>query len=297
MQNVNPSDFDTACWPEDFGAYGRAPSSIQHYSPGWCPEGYATPGQFQADGTTTAICCPSDFSYGSTYSSINFFGSSSVLFEGCLSDFSGTTKVAARDNSSMITVSGSDITMWAQPISVLYQARDLSLFDVTTTSADSTKTTSGGTISKTATLPANTIENPDAVQTSGGNGTSASSDNNTPEFTGLSTGATAGIAVGAALIGVGIIATLVFFIMRKRRNARRQPLSMGQSAYAAQDSKEPFRNQHGQQQGMWQRGELDAGPTSEYRPELDGRESTPGGGFTGRPMRAKQAPGVRSELE
>jgi hypothetical protein len=59
IQNLEPTDLDTSCFPESFGGYGRAPSSIQVFSPGACPNGYQTPGQFQAAGTTTAICCPS----------------------------------------------------------------------------------------------------------------------------------------------------------------------------------------------------------------------------------------------
>lgn len=59
IQNMDSVSLDSTCFPPDFSGNGRAPSSIQVYSPGACPEGYATPGQFQNDGTTTAICCPS----------------------------------------------------------------------------------------------------------------------------------------------------------------------------------------------------------------------------------------------
>ncbi|KPI38333.1 uncharacterized protein AB675_12033 [Cyphellophora attinorum] len=307
MQNIEPSDFDIDCWPEDFGGYGRAPSSIQVYSPGWCPEGYATPGQFQADGTTTAICCPSSFSYGSTYSSINFFGSSSVLFAGCLSQFSGTTTVSARGNDSAIPVSGSEITMWAQPISVEYQERDLSLFDITTSAADADTTTSGGGVSKTATLPSNTVDSPGAAQTSSADGAGSSSsadsgNDNTVSNTAsssISTGAIAGIAVGAAIVAIAALAALWWFIWRKRRNARLQSSSAsgpfndssnnrvsemaGSSAYYRNDSKEPYRHQ------AQPRGEMDGGRVSEYRPELDGGFGAVGG-------RRKQGTGEFSEL-
>lgn len=58
IQNQDSTSLDESCFPTEFGMYGRAPSSIQVYSPGACPKGYSTPGQFQNGGTTTAICCP-----------------------------------------------------------------------------------------------------------------------------------------------------------------------------------------------------------------------------------------------
>ncbi|RMZ86343.1 hypothetical protein DV736_g6433, partial [Chaetothyriales sp. CBS 134916] len=137
MQNLDEDSFETACFPPDFGMYGRAPSSIQVYSPGWCPEGYGTPGVQSFDKTTTLTCCLSSFSYGSTYSSINNFGSSSVLFMGCISYFSGTTVVPARSgntdlSSQTIFATSSPVTMWAQPITMEYRQGDLSLSDLST---------------------------------------------------------------------------------------------------------------------------------------------------------------------
>jgi hypothetical protein len=252
------------------------------------------------------------FSYGSTYSSINFFGSSSVLFAGCLSQFSGTTTVSARGNDSAIAISGSEITMWAQPISVEYQERDLSLFDVTTSAgadADAT-TSSGGGVSRTATLPSNTVDSPaGAAQTNGtsdgASGSSAddnsgnnSSSSNTSSSS-ISTGALAGIAVGAAIVAIAALSALGWFIWRKRRNARLRNSSTsgpfndsnnnrvsemaGSSAYYRNDSKEPYRHQ------AQPRGEMDGGPVSEYRPELDG-------GFGAVGARRKQGTGEFSEL-
>jgi hypothetical protein len=59
IQNLYPNEFNTACFPTKFAMTGRAPSFIQVYSPGACPSGYQTPGVFNNDGTTTAICCES----------------------------------------------------------------------------------------------------------------------------------------------------------------------------------------------------------------------------------------------
>ena len=154
MQNLNYGDFDTACFPPEFGAYGRAPSSIQVYSPGACPSGYGTPGVQNFGGTTTLTCCPESFSYGSTYSSINNFGSSSVLFMGCISSFSGTTTIPARSGDSDLTTTtlyatGAPVTMWGQPITVEYEQKDLSLFGSATSDASGAPSS---TIGSTASL-------------------------------------------------------------------------------------------------------------------------------------------------
>lgn len=252
-----------------------------------------------------------DFSYGSTYSTINFFDSSSVLFMGCISSFSGTTTVSARGNSSMIPVIGSDITLWAQPISVEYESDDLSLFSVSTSAtATDDGTTSGGGISNTATLPSNTATAPGAQQTNGtdpNTNADTNTDGSTSEDAGLSTGAIAGIAVGAAALALAGLAGLVFFIMRKRRAARRRAELDGTGKVGGawgKDSKEPYREQ--QPPVTWERRELDAGPGSEYRPELDGGDNggnggergvRGGGGLGGVGVRPKQAPGQVSELE
>ncbi|ETN41845.1 uncharacterized protein HMPREF1541_03784 [Cyphellophora europaea CBS 101466] len=279
IQNMDSTSRDTSCFPTGFSGNGRAPSSIQVYSPGACPEGYQTPGQFQNDGTTTAICCPSSFSYGSTYSTINFYSDSSVLFMGCVSAFSGTTTVSARGNDTEIEVSG-DISMWAQPITIEYRERDLSLFGSDTTSAGTSEPTTGSTI-RTTDLPAPTA--PASTTTTDGGGSSPSEE---AQDSGLSTGAVAGIAVAACVVGLALITGLVFFIWRKRRAARGRK-DNGLSAYNAQDSKEPYRQPHD-----WERRELDGSQAAEYRPELDGAAIAARGNSG-----IRQRPGEVSELE
>lgn len=51
---------NTDCYPSGYAQWGRAPSFMQVFSPGACPHGYATVGQFDghAEQATTAICCP-----------------------------------------------------------------------------------------------------------------------------------------------------------------------------------------------------------------------------------------------
>jgi hypothetical protein len=222
---------------------------------------------------------------------------------GCISEFSGTTTVSNRDNTSLVEVTG-PLTMWGQPVSIEYQERDLSLFGTSTsTSADSSETSSGGSISNTALLPG-------AASTTGGADPTGSNTSANPISTGtatvtdeggLSTGAIAGIGVGVGLAAVTAIGALLFFFLRKRRAARaaNHDSKGGEhgAGFYANDSKEPFR-QHQQQHG-----ELDASTASEYRPELDG-SSTPRFGADGGAVsagrldhRLRQQPGQYSELE
>ena len=289
IQNMDSVSLDSTCFPASFSGNGRAPSSIQVYSPGACPSGYATPGQFQNSFTTTAICCPSSYSYGSTYSTINFFTSSSVLFMGCISQFSGTTTVSARGNSSQIAVSGA-ISMWAQPITVQFQQRDLSLFGSSTSTSSSTTSsgqpTSGGSI-LTTDLPAPTAD--PAQQTT--SSSSAPSDSSTS--TSLSTAAQAGIGVGVAVLALSLVGFLLFFIIRRRR-LRRSAMVVGGGQGA--DGKEPMRQygQGGAGAAAWERRELDGSAAAEYRTELDG--GVVGGNGRVDPQR-KQRPGEVCELE
>lgn len=56
LQNAIEGSPDTDCFPPDFTNNGRA-SQSQLYSPGHCPDGYATPAQYVDKSITTMICC------------------------------------------------------------------------------------------------------------------------------------------------------------------------------------------------------------------------------------------------
>ncbi|KIW92027.1 uncharacterized protein Z519_07009 [Cladophialophora bantiana CBS 173.52] len=212
IQNLYLGEFNTACFPTEFAMYGRAPSSIQVYSPGACPSGYQTPGVFNNDGTTTAICCESGYSYATSFSTINFFTSSSVLFVGCLSTFEGTTSVIARANDTDLssTVVSGPLTMWGQPVTVEYQQKDLSLFGTTSTSSSLSIPTST-TTSSTATA---------TFSVSSGNSTSLLNKDSSD----LSTGDKAGIAI-AGILAVLIAVAIGVFLVRKRRDRRKRRLT------------------------------------------------------------------------
>lgn len=187
---------------------------------------------------------------------------------GCISEFDGTTTVSGRGNSTMIEVIGTDLTMWAQPITVEYRQEDLSIFGITSTASGPAET-SGGTISNTATLPgANPTNNSSSPantsppSTPGQEGTSSS---------GLSTGAKAGIGIAVGIAVVALIAIAAFFILRRRKQrlgkgVHHENLAMTDSKYhpVAQDTQN------------WERRELDTVETEVRPPKYRIHERQPG---------------------
>lgn len=195
---------------------------------------------------------------------------------GCLSKFDGTTTVSGRGNSSMIEVIGTDLTMWAQPITVQYKEEDLSLFGITSTASGAAATASGGTISNSATLPG---ANPTTSSSSPAN-TSPVPEPGREETvpTGLSTGAMAGIGIAVGLLVAGAIALVLFFILRRRKH--RMSKGVQQDDLAIKDSKyHPLT----QQANSWERRELDTVDTEVRAVQY--------------PVRSQQQPGHFSELE
>ncbi|PGH10409.1 hypothetical protein GX51_00168 [Blastomyces parvus] len=221
MQNA-VSSRDPNCFPPFFEGSGRGQIE-QVYSPGFCPEGYTSPAATTVNGVTTAVCCPSDYTYFTTLTTINFY-SSTTIFAGCISTFpkDSTTTVVARTGAQSLqhSVVTGPITMWGQAILVQFQSKDLSLYtDAITTSGLSTTTTASQTASQpTPSQPVNNNQpSPTSPPVS-----PPPSDGNQP---GLSTGAKAGIAIG--VVGaVAILLALVFFIRRSRsrRNHHMPPV-------------------------------------------------------------------------
>jgi len=240
-------EIDPACFPSGYSGYGRAPFTTYVFSPGVCPSGYTTAAENLDGGTLSAVCCQTGFSVLSFASSINGDGSSSFTYEGCTSIFpqaSGATAVSARTEKSDLgttTVTG-PITMWAQPIYIQYAQQDLSLF--------STSTPTSASVSKSTPAPSSTRTAPTSTST-----VAATSKDTTDG--GLSTGATAGIAIAASICGLIAIAAVFLLFMRKRRAKRTQRVLAG----AADD--EP-----------WGPGELDGSDGRFVRRELDGSEAS-----------------------
>ncbi|MCJ1406867.1 hypothetical protein MMC19_000937, partial [Ptychographa xylographoides] len=207
------------------------------------------------------------FEYTTTFSTVNFFGSSSVLYEGCVSTYAGSsspTTVPARVNDSDLTttaVSG-QITMWGQPITVEYEASDLSLFTTSTSSSTtSTSSSSTGTSSSTssATQAPGTTSGPTIIATSTSNG--------------LSSGAIAGIVVAALVIAI-LLAIIAFLLLRRKRRAQAEPNYQGVPTQNPGTSNQPY--QPYQPEPMVQRSPVEAPGDSQRPGELPGEFYSPG---------------------
>lgn len=63
MQRLLAASPDSECYPSSFRQVGRAGAIDQLYSPGVCPDGYASAQTGSVGGTTTVVCC---LRYGSS---------------------------------------------------------------------------------------------------------------------------------------------------------------------------------------------------------------------------------------
>ena len=162
----------------------------------------------------------SGFSYSSTISTVNFFGSSAKFFAGCMSTFplgSITTLAGRSENTLNITAVTGPISMWGQPLSVEFQKRDLSLF-TTTTATDSSTTQEASAASTPSSAIAPLTAAPGAQSGSPAAPTTNPPSSNGPTTSGppvLSPGAAAGIGVGATAALIVFFAVL-FVLFRKK---------------------------------------------------------------------------------
>ncbi|KAF2721106.1 hypothetical protein K431DRAFT_346608 [Polychaeton citri CBS 116435] len=235
LQNEAYVSQDKTCFPSSFNNWGRAPSFIQLFSPGACPSGYSTVSNGISGATTTAVCCPNKFSYTATLSTVNA-GSKSAEYYGCTSLYLGPTPtvVFAATNGTTSDLFGtstgletitSDILMWAQPITVAFQQKDLALF---TTSASSTTATTA------------MITSTPNAQTSSSTPVTSQPPSSSPSSKGgsdLTGGDIAGIAIGAAAV-LGIIIGLAIFF--RRRNSVQLPTPQETQAAQAAPSENKY---------------------------------------------------------
>ncbi|KAJ5815897.1 hypothetical protein N7447_008130 [Penicillium robsamsonii] len=220
IQNAADNDnADPACFPSGYTQYGRVRASVV-YSPGYCPHGYTSADLVIHKPATTAVCCPSDFTYYQEKRDLQ------TTFAGCLSEFpsSSSTIVTVRQVDEESTQVSGPMTMWAQAIQVELQASDKSLFVSATTTTTDTKTraSSSDEPSETATssTPSSTqtgltvpavpdIPEPAAPSPAApGTGT---------ESSGLSTGAKIGVGVGVGAAGLIVLVALLFWFFRRRQ--------------------------------------------------------------------------------
>lgn len=125
--------------------------------------------------------------------------------------------------------------MWAQPIEVAFQKRDLAFYTTSTTPL-STPLTRTATPASQAQPSSNPITQGAVTATSVSPSPIATSlprpDN------GLSPGAKAGIGAGAAAVGTFLIALLIFLIWRRRQRARAEEQRVQEAITNFQDPKE-----------------------------------------------------------
>ncbi|RAK97578.1 uncharacterized protein BO80DRAFT_414231 [Aspergillus ibericus CBS 121593] len=204
---------DSSCFPAGFGNAGRvAYGSI--YSPDWCPEGYTSPQVNIAGTATTAVCCISDFSYYTTPTTVGDLISTNVVFAGCLSMYpasAGETTVPCRNDTAKTctTVVSGPITMWAQPITVAFNAEQASEYSAITASTTTSSTTSQLSAGASVTM----VQASATTTATTATATAASASGNN----GLSTGAKAGIGVGVAVGALLIINFFALFWLKRRR--------------------------------------------------------------------------------
>ncbi|GIJ92386.1 hypothetical protein Asppvi_011368 [Aspergillus pseudoviridinutans] len=196
----NAFSVDTGCFPPGFQQNGRI-LARQIFSPGACPDRYSTQQFVVSNAITTATCCLNDFS---------LYADSGYV--GCVSTFTGATKVAARaggiifntsDYTTSTSISGT-YTMWGMPIVIENESTDRSVY-TTAPSTSATTTASATATSSMISTSSSQIATQTAVSSSSG---------------GLSSGAKAGIGVGVG-VGVGALAIIGFlgFLLRRRRKA------------------------------------------------------------------------------
>jgi hypothetical protein len=169
----------------------------------------------------------SGFSYYTTFTTINFF-SSTTVFAGCVSIYpksNGLTTVRARANDSDLatTAISGPVTMWGQPIVVEFEQKDLTLFSTST----STPSTSSATPGPSATTKQTAVTST-APPTPSTNPSSS-----------LSTGAKAGIGVGAAVVAIFFLGIAAFFLRRNRKAGRKPTSGLGGTAELPGDETKP----------------------------------------------------------
>lgn len=215
IQRAGTSVQDQSCYPGGLGT-GRAPDTFELFSPGACPVSYTTAKSGIRADVTTAVCCPryllktscvlrtwiaADDAQGNFAFIVPLSGSDGKTFYGCTSTYpssAGPTTVPERHGVSA-TVTG-PIAMWAQPLTVGFQQKDLSLF------FPSTHTTATSTSSAPSKSPVTDIPRSHTAVLSGG--------------------AIAGIVIGVAGVLCVLLAAIILF-MKKKRKSRGPPMQDG----------------------------------------------------------------------
>ncbi|KAJ5519630.1 hypothetical protein N7463_000083 [Penicillium fimorum] len=228
IQNAAENDnADPACFPSGYTQYGRVRASVV-YSPGYCPHGYTSADLVIHKPATTAVCCPSDFTYYQEKRDLQ------TTFAGCLSELpsSSSTIVTVHQVDEESTQVSGPMTMWAQAIQVELQASDKSLFVSTTTTTATTDTKTSTSSTQTGlTVPA-VPDIPEPAAPSPAAPSPAAPDTGT-EPSGLSTGAKIGVGVGVGAAGLIVLVALLFWFFRRRQQKGQEAIPDTTSSYGS----------------------------------------------------------------
>ncbi|KAF7538715.1 hypothetical protein G7054_g2709 [Neopestalotiopsis clavispora] len=195
-----------SCYPSAYAGV-----TTQYYSPAVaCPSGFtAACGSTNAIGTvseTRYTCCPTQFPYQCQTNASYAWESTLGCVYPVVSESTTTwTVTEISSGSTYLAVStGHPGGMNAYSIQVRFQASDL------TTATTTSTATSSQTSSTMAAVTGTNNDSPSSTSTSEASNSSG----------GLSTGAIAGIAVGAGLVGLAIIGAVAFLMIKKRKQQR-----------------------------------------------------------------------------
>ncbi|KAK4188176.1 hypothetical protein QBC35DRAFT_496843 [Podospora australis] len=246
----------TTCWPPARSQAGKPTWPFVgwgYYSPGLaCPTGYyeactAIEGErpdweieFTLRPEETAVgCCPTGYSCtnrnGNTCVAVITPGTSTAVPTGTCSGSNMITKLAAFPDIITMTNSARQAVVTERPamtlLAPMFQLNFKSSDKETETSSETSSTTSSRTFTTSTSIPGGGTGNNNSPPDLGNDNINASDTDNSsnliasPSNNGLSTGAIAGIAVGAALAGILLAAFVAcLFIQKRRRDRSNQPL-------------------------------------------------------------------------
>ncbi|KAK8177503.1 hypothetical protein IWX90DRAFT_20063 [Phyllosticta citrichinensis] len=203
---------DSKCFPSGWTGNGRASDQqTQTFSPGACPVSYTTVTEQISQGTTIGVCCYSDFSYVETGNLV-----------GCVSRFpyasstivTGWAQLVRQSADNMTQVAG-PMTMWAQPITVAFEEKDVSLFSTTTSSSDLPTSTAAAAAGAPTTTFATVTSSPAASPTVT-TPESTQSSSSRPKSSGLSEKFIIGVVVSLTLFTISVVAFALWYLRKKR---------------------------------------------------------------------------------
>ncbi|PQE22761.1 transmembrane alpha-helix domain-containing protein [Rutstroemia sp. NJR-2017a BVV2] len=202
---------------------------MYYYSPGVCPEGYATATTFTSSwgrldtilaigsDTTVALCCPSKFSYASDgHACVSTFASitSKLTYINPQLDANNQWTSTSASPPLITTASGDPYHIYGDGIPIMWQESDLKAFAEAATATSSTSTTISTSLS--AGLPAQTATT----------NTTTTLPKTTSAPT-LSTGAKIAIGLVVPAVVIAVVAVVAIWFIRKRKRGINAGLGSG----------------------------------------------------------------------